>query len=51
MTFLLMLFCAAESDDQNSVAAAEPQYTEVQTEPADPNSGRTHTAYFSDTAS
>lgn len=33
------MFCAADSDDQNSVAAAEPEYTEVQTREADPKRG------------
>lgn len=38
----LLLYCPAESDDQNSVASPEklePQYTEVQTKQADPNRG------------
>lgn len=39
---VLTLYCAAESDDQNSVISPEnqePQYTEVQTRQADPNRG------------
>lgn len=31
--------CAAESDDQNSVAATEPECTEVETKQAEPNKG------------
>lgn len=45
----MLLYCTAESDDQNSVSAPEkppeytdtPRYTEVPTRQADPNKGET----------
>jgi len=43
--FSLLLCCTAESEDQSSVTAPEkppePEYTEVQIRPADPNRGVT----------
>lgn len=48
--FSLLLYCTAESEDQNSVTAPEkppePQYTEVQTRQADPDRGETSSDYY-----